>query len=61
MTQIKLSEKARRRWQLVNEADRQMLMLEIQYQTMQYVKNMRSVAYFFFVLAFLGILVSFLI
>ena len=58
MAQIKISQKTKDRWALVNESDRQMLMLEFQYQTVQYVKNIRSVAYFFFLLAFLGLVVS---
>ena len=58
MAQIKISEKTRDRWALVNDSDREILMLEFSYQGMKYVKDIRSVAYFFFVLAFLGVILN---
>ena len=58
MAQIKFSEKTRERWALVKETDREILMLDFSYQTMKYAKDIRSVAYFFFVLAFLGVIVN---
>ena len=58
MPQVQISEQMRNRWGLVNQSDREILLLEFAYQTMRYTKDIRSVGYFFFVLAFLSIVVS---
>ena len=58
MSPIKISEKTKDRWALVNEADRQVMMLEFQYQAMQAARAIRAVFFFFGVLIILGFLLG---